>query len=109
MKFRTTRKKIMSNYDKVVKVGFCNLQNLLMFENPIAYWAGADGWHADIYDVDGVAIVTGYQPFGNIVIPSETLSLYDSKAMEAWNEKHDAKEVKKALKAFVETVKIWEK
>lgn len=56
----------MANYESIIKVGYCDLQNLLKYESPIAYTAGVYGWNADIYDFGGVAIVTGYRPFGNI-------------------------------------------
>lgn len=39
MKFRTTRKEINRNFDKVISVGYCELQYLLYFDSPIAYTA----------------------------------------------------------------------
>lgn len=65
MKFKTTEKEIKKNYNKIIAVGYCALQYLLCYENPIAYTCGVYGWKADIYDIDGVAIVTGYNPFEN--------------------------------------------
>lgn len=53
MKFRTTKKAIMANYGNVIKVDYCDLQNLLKYESPIAYTAGVYGWNADIYDFGG--------------------------------------------------------
>ena len=67
MKFKTTRKYIMENYNTVLSVGYCDLQYLLRWENPIAYTSGTYGWNADIYNIGGVAIVTGYRPFGRHV------------------------------------------
>lgn len=64
MKFKTTKKAIKSHYYTIIAVGYCDLQDLLHYENPIAYTCGVYGWNADIYDIDGVAIVTGYRPFG---------------------------------------------
>ena len=57
----------MQNYDTVISVGYCDLQDLLRFNEPIAYTSGGYGWNADIYDFGAVAIVTGYQPFGKYV------------------------------------------
>ena len=67
MKFKTTQKAIFANYDEIICVPYCGLQNLLNYESPVAYTARREGWAADIYDMGGVvAIVTGYAPFGNI-------------------------------------------
>jgi hypothetical protein len=67
MKFKTTQKEIRTNYNKIICVPYCGLQNLLNYESPVAYTQRREGWAADIYDMGcGVAIVTGYAPFGNI-------------------------------------------
>jgi hypothetical protein len=65
MKFKTTRKAVKANSRIILKVGYCDLQSLLKFEEPIAYTSGVYGWNADIYKLDGLTIVTGYRPFGN--------------------------------------------
>ena len=80
MKFKTTKKEIYSNFKNVICVGYCNLDNLLTNHDPIAYNSGADGWKCDIYDINGVAIVTGYQPFGNIRPDSSTIKKYEDDA-----------------------------
>lgn len=67
MKFRTTQKAIRANFNKIICVPYCGLQTLLAYENPVAYTVRREGWGADIYDMGGgVAIVTGYAPFGNV-------------------------------------------
>lgn len=67
MKFRTTQKEIKANFSKIISIPYCSLQNLLYHESPVAYTTRREGWAADIYDMGcGVAIVTGYAPFGNI-------------------------------------------
>lgn len=67
MKFKTTQKEIREGYHTIICVPYCRLQNLLNYENPVAYTVRREGWGADIYDMGGgVAIVTGYAPFGNI-------------------------------------------
>lgn len=66
MKHKTTEKAIEQNYYKIIKVGYCNLQYLLQYEEPVAYTSGVYGWNADVYDFGNIAIVTGYRPFGNI-------------------------------------------
>lgn len=80
MKFKTTRKQINQNYNSVICVGYCDAQYLLQGKNPIAYNAGYYGWNADIYDINGVAIVTGYRPWGNINPDYETIKKYEDEA-----------------------------
>lgn len=80
MKFKSTKRDIMANYPKMIKIGYCDLQFLLKYESPIAYTAGVYGWNADIYDFGGVAIVTGYRPFGNIYPDWEIVQKYEEEA-----------------------------
>lgn len=61
MKFKTTSKQIKNNYFTIISIGYCGLQSLLSYENPIAYNKGVYGWNFDLYDFDGVAICTGYR------------------------------------------------
>lgn len=61
MKYKTTAKDIQNGYCKIIKAGYCELQSLLSYENPVAYASGVYGWNFDVYDIDGVAIVTGYR------------------------------------------------
>lgn len=53
MKFKTTQKEIMANYNAIICVPYCGLQNLLNYENPVAYTVRREGWAADIYDMGG--------------------------------------------------------
>lgn len=81
MKFRTTQKAIRANYNKIICVPCCGLQNLLNYESPVAYTVRREGWAADIYDMGGgVAIVTGYAPFGNIRPSYELRERYETQA-----------------------------
>lgn len=81
MKFKTTQKEIRANYDKIICVPYCGLQTLLSYESPVAYTVRREGWGADIYDMGGgVAIVTGYAPFGNIRPPYELRERYEEQA-----------------------------
>lgn len=81
MKFRVTQKEIKANFSKIISVPYCSLQNLLNYESPVAYTARREGWAADIYDMGGgVAIATGYAPFGDIRPPYELLERYEKQA-----------------------------
>lgn len=81
MKFKTTQKEIRANYNKIICVPYCGLQTLLSYESPVAYTVRREGWAADIYDMGGgVAIVTGYAPFGNIHPAYELRKWYETQA-----------------------------
>lgn len=110
MKFKTTQKEIKASYPRIIKVGYCTLQTLLDCKSPVAYTERREGWAADIYDVGGgVAIVTGYSPFGNI-IPAYNISReYEIKAEKirydyslSWDEMRDGLEA--LIKEFCEVV-----
>lgn len=80
MKFKTTQKNIKENYAAIISIGYCDAWYLLYFENPIAFTSGVYGWNADIYDVNNVAIVTGYRPFGNIHVDYDIIREYNNRA-----------------------------
>lgn len=80
MKFKTTKKAIMANYSTIICVGYCSLQHLLNCEEAAAYTVRAEGWGCDIYTFGGVAISTGYAPFGNIRPKYEIIKKYDDLA-----------------------------
>lgn len=65
MKYQTTAKALKEGYGKIISIGYCGLQNLLSYKNPIAYNKGYYGWNFDVYDIDGIAIVTGYRSMPN--------------------------------------------
>lgn len=80
MKFKTTKKEINAGYVAKIRVGYCDLQWLLYYQTPIAYTCGRDGWHADIYEIrNNIAIVTGYEPFGNYNASYELKKEYENK------------------------------
>lgn len=101
MKFHTTQKRIRNNYNKIICVGFCDLQFLLNNHKPIAYTTRAEGWAADIYDIDNVAIVTGYSPFGNIRPKYDMYHSYEEKARNIIENLGNFKEVESLLRMFI--------
>lgn len=81
MKFHTTQKAIKDGYHTIIYVSYCSLQTVLAYENPIAYTSRREGWAADIYDMGGgVAIVTGYAPFGNVRPGYDIFRKYENQA-----------------------------
>ena len=110
MKFRTTQKVIKENFGTIICVPYCGLQNLLNYENPVAYTVRREWWAADIYDMGGgVAIVTGYEPFGNIRPSYELRKRYETQAEKirynyslAWKEQKE--QLRELARAFIEEV-----
>jgi hypothetical protein len=108
MKFKTTQREIKANFSKIICVPYCELQFLLKYEHPIAYTVRREGWAADIYDMgEGVAIVTGYLPFGKICPSYELREKYEKEARKiSYNYSYE--EGRKALqelqKKFIEEV-----
>ena len=81
MKFKTTQKAIKANYNTIICVPYCGLQNLLNYESPVAYTERRGGWAADIYDMGGgVAITMGYAPFGSVRPSYEVVKRYENAA-----------------------------
>jgi hypothetical protein len=62
MKFKTTKKDMKNNYNRIISIGYADAQYLLSHENAIAYSTRTEGWACDYYDIDGVLISTGYSP-----------------------------------------------
>lgn len=108
MKFKTTQKAIKANYNTIICVPYCGLQNLLNYESPVAYTERREGWAADIYDMGGgVAIATGYAPFGNVRPSYELRERYETQAekilyISGYEEKRDA--LRELQRVFIEEV-----
>ena len=84
MRTRTTKKAIMSAFENVIRVGYCDMQSALTWREPNFYTAGVFGWKADVYVIDrDTVIVTGYRPFGNIELPREVIDALNACAESA--------------------------
>lgn len=59
-KLKVSKKSIRDNEYRIMGVGYCGMQFLLSYQNPIAYSSGVYGWSCDYYEVNGVVISTGY-------------------------------------------------
>lgn len=110
MKFKTTQKAVKAGYSTIICVSYCSLQYLLNYESPVAYTQRREGWAADIYDMGGgVAIVTGYAPFGNIRPTYEQVKAVEEQAEKIrcdyslpW--KQQQKRLKRLIKEFIKEV-----
>lgn len=45
----------------VLKIGYCAAHYLLSDLQRVGYMSGVYGWNCDVYDVEGVYILTGYR------------------------------------------------
>lgn len=109
MRIKTTKKEILRQGGKIIKIGYCGIQSLLNYENARAYTCGTYGWNADIYEVDNITIVTGYRPFGDEVDYNITQE-YEKKAekiVHNYDISHEERkaQVKQLLKEFIKGVK----
>lgn len=110
MKFKTTQKEIRSNYHTIICVPYCSLQTLLNYESPVAYTTRREGWAADIYDLgSGVAIVTGYAPFGNIRPAYEQVKAVEEQAEKirydySFSYEEQREQLKQLVRAFIDEV-----
>ena len=110
MKAQITRKQVKANYYYIIRIPYCDAQSLLSGQSPNFYTCGVYGWNADIYDIDGVAICTGYRTFGNVQ-NRELTKKYEQKARklkDAFSWKNDTenfkKRVNKLLKKYIDEV-----
>ena len=96
MKLKTTKKQIRENAKQLYAVGYCDLDNLLVYQSPFAYSSGVYGWSCDYYNLDGVIISTGYSPTGES-IAYNLQKKYNNLAKKA----HSRDEVGKLLQDFL--------
>jgi len=87
MKLKATKKEMCDGFYKIISIGYCDLQSLLKYENPIAYSCGVYGWSCDYYNFDGVLLSTGYSPLNakRTLDDYELVREYDNKARDLQN------------------------
>lgn len=83
-KIHTSMKYICNNYNKVFRAGYCDLQYIMKYEDPIYYNSGVYGWNCDVYCdfAKDIAITTGYRNMRGERIPDEILEKYTAIAKE---------------------------
>ena len=82
MKFLTTKKAVRNGYAHIIGTGYCSLQSLLYFRDPVAYSTRVEGWACDYYSFGGTVISTGYSPLTtvNATVGYDRVAWYDDKA-----------------------------
>ena len=110
MKRKVTRKYVQHIVGKgIVPIGYCHAQFLLHGREPMWYTtSNVYGWRADIYLLgEGLAIATGYAPFGDLKLSYDFIQKYETEAAEAIA-KRDEAEHERVFQAFVKAVRNWE-
>lgn len=98
--YRTTKKAVHENYGTVICCGYCNIQTLLSDVSRVAYLTRVEGWAADVFDLGGgVAVVTGYAPFGNIRPAYDLQRKYEDAARRVCNT-YDFSQIEKRTDAL---------
>ena len=105
-KIKTTQKAIKQAYPRIISIPYCRAQYLLQYVAPFYYTcSNLYGWRSDVYIVDGVAISTGYAPFGNICPAYEIVRKWEEKAravsetIDHWRDRYEI--VNGYLKEFI--------
>ena len=103
MKYKTTAKGLKEGYFTIISAGYCDLQSLLSYKSPVAYSRGVYGWNFDVYDINGVAIATGYRgmPSKHSQASYDLIREYEKKSQGKTAEEKDA-----LIKEFVEKAGI---
>lgn len=85
MRVQVTQRAIKSGYSVVINIrhnGLIHRKLRHACGDGRYYTAGVYGWNADIYDIGGgIALVTGYRPFG--------VRLADDQVLEQYGERID--------------------
>lgn len=91
MKYKTTAKELKQGYYTIIEAGYCDLQSLLSYKSPVAYSSGTYGWNFDVYDIDGIAIATGYRgmPSKNSNASYDLIREYEKKSQGKTEEEKD--------------------
>lgn len=81
MKRKITKKELKKLYPVQIRVGYCNLQTMLVYKEPEYFISSMHGWDCDVYIIDEIAIVTGYRPFGNVLTNYNECHEFDMQAL----------------------------
>lgn len=99
MKFKTTAKEIRRGYGRIIALGYCEAEALLLYKKPVAYASGVYGWNFDLYDIDGVAVCTGYRGMPGTLADYNLINELNRKATNA-----TAEECEVLLKQLIDSV-----
>ena len=98
MKVKITRQDA-TGWNGTLKVGYCDLQYLLMYKNAYGYNCGVYGWNFDSYCINGVVINTGYRSMVGNKVDYKLINEYNEKARKICN---NSKLTYKQKRAYVD-------
>ncbi len=109
-RYKTTQKAIKSQFNTIIVVGYCEMQDLLRYHHSPCYTTRPEGWSCDIYDMGhGVAITTGYGPFGTVRFDYKVLVKAEKKARKIWSNNwpfnRQKAQVEKLINQLIDSVK----
>ena len=102
-KIKLTRQQTAATNEPILKIGYCEAQNLLNGISAWGYNAGVYGWNYDVYDItstktgEGVRITTGYRNTIGNRLANKTIRKYEDKARAIiydWNISYESKQKK---------------
>lgn len=86
------------NKKNMVALGYCQCQtilNLFGYDYKVGYNSGVYGWNYDLYRINGVYIVTGYnvpyQQYSNKEIKNKLVALENKARQTEWIERKNLK------------------
>lgn len=88
----------MDGYVNVIQCSYCSLEHMLSFERQVGHTERAEGWGADVFEINGTTcIVTGYAPFGNVSPGYKVCREYDEKAAQILYDCNTADDIRQKL------------
>ena len=103
------RKDVINAFPYIIKVGYCELQYTLkaLDMERVGATCGIYGWNADVYRLEkGIALTTGYRPFGNVRVDSDRLRALEGAVQAVPWEYSDkrAQVARKGLESIIEDI-----
>lgn len=110
MRIKTTKKEMKRAYKNIITIGYCEMTELLCYEEPITYCVGTYGWTCDNYLIDRHTLIsTGYAPINGIRVDYKKVHKYSELGREIrynkeLTEEQKRNKIKKLLDKFVKEV-----
>lgn len=103
IKTQATKKEILNGFKYVIPISYCGAQNLLNYKSANYYtYSKMYGWRADVYVINNdIALVTGYAPFGNVIVDYGTLKSFENKAESVYNTVRDYNDRKTIINSYL--------
>lgn len=103
------KKDVINAFPYIIKVGYCELQYTLkaLDMERLGYVCGVNGWNCDVYRLEsGIALTTGYRPFGKIRVDSDRLRALEEAVQAVPWEYYDkrAQVARKGIESIIEDI-----